>query len=104
MSGTGNGIRGREMGLGNGDLGAGRSEASKDIAESPARSERPNKDNCQLTTDNRCFFELKVCGQCSEFKVQSSEFRVQSSEFRVQSSESVSVSESSVCVKKKTPQ
>ena len=35
VSGTGNGIRGREMGLGNGDLGAGRSEASKDIAESP---------------------------------------------------------------------
>ena len=31
------------MGLGNGDLGAGRSEASKDIAESPARSERPKK-------------------------------------------------------------
>ena len=42
-SGTGNGIRGREMGLWNGDLGARRNEASKDIAESPARSERPKE-------------------------------------------------------------
>ena len=52
---AGNGVREREMGFGsgdlgagngdlgtgNGDLGAGRNEAEKDIAESPARSERP---------------------------------------------------------------
>ena len=31
----------------------GGNEASKDIAESPARSERPDKDNSQRTTDNR---------------------------------------------------
>ena len=43
MSGTGNGIREREMGLGNGDLGAGRNEASKDIAESPTRSGTPKE-------------------------------------------------------------
>ena len=43
VSGTGNGIRGREMGLGNGDLGAGRSEASKDRAESPTRSGTPKE-------------------------------------------------------------
>ena len=41
VSGTGNGIREREMGLGTGDLGAGRNEASKDIAESPTRSGTP---------------------------------------------------------------
>ena len=37
--GFGNG----DLGLGNGDLGAGRNEAEKDIAESPARRERPKK-------------------------------------------------------------
>ena len=37
--GFGNG----DLGLGNGNLGAGRNEAEKDIAESPARSERPKK-------------------------------------------------------------
>ena len=36
-----NEIRERKMGFGNGDLGARRNEAEKDIAESPARSERP---------------------------------------------------------------
>ena len=36
---AGNGVR--ERGFGNGDLGARRNEAEKDIAESPARSERP---------------------------------------------------------------
>ena len=48
------------MGFGNGkwDSGTGiwergGNEASKDIAESPARSERPDKDNSQRTTDNR---------------------------------------------------
>ena len=45
-SGTGNGIRERGMGFGNEnwerELGAGRNEASKDIAESPAAiAERP---------------------------------------------------------------
>ena len=40
---AGNGIREQEMGFGNGDLGAGRNEAEKDIAESPARSERPKE-------------------------------------------------------------
>ena len=81
MSGTGNGIREREMGFGNGkwDLGAGiweRGEVKRAKIERKARreAERPNKDNCQLTTDNRCFFELKVCDQCSEFRVQSSAF------------------------------
>ena len=39
------GIRGREMGFGNGFLGAGRNEASKDIAESPTRSGTPKKAN-----------------------------------------------------------
>ena len=48
MSGTGNGIRGREMGLGNGDLGAGRSEASKDRAESPTRSGTPKRKSPRL--------------------------------------------------------
>ena len=37
--GFGNG----DLGAGNGDLGARRNEAEKDIAESPARSERPKK-------------------------------------------------------------
>ena len=37
--GFGNG----DLGFGSGDLGAWRNEASKDIAESPARSERPKE-------------------------------------------------------------
>ena len=42
---------------GTGIFERGENEASKDIAESPARSERPDKDNSQRTTDNRQRFQ-----------------------------------------------
>ena len=50
-----------DLGLGNGNLGAGRNEASKDIAESPTRSGTPKR----------------------KLKVENGKFRVQSSESKV---------------------
>ena len=49
------------MGLGNGDLGAGRSEASKDIAESPAACRTPKRKVTE-TSRHRGIEELRTEG------------------------------------------
>ena len=53
---------------GTGIFERGENEASKDIAESPARSERPDKDNSQRTTDNRQRFQDTESPRCWDAK------------------------------------